>query len=86
MTFAVSMGALYVSYKTVFCLILLQLHTFYAHRYGPRVTFAVGMGALILGDLTLLMSGTYPMAVFGALLFLGVHWAVIQVRAWLHGV
>jgi len=45
------------------------------------VTFAVGMGALILGNLTLLLSGTYPLAVFGSLLFLGVHWAVIQVRA-----
>ena len=37
------------------------------------------MGALILGDLTLLMSGTHPIALFCSLLFLGVHWAVIQV-------
>eukprot|EP00200_Dunaliella_tertiolecta_P009812 CAMPEP_0202370656 /NCGR_PEP_ID=MMETSP1127-20130417/2221_1 /ASSEMBLY_ACC=CAM_ASM_000462 /TAXON_ID=3047 /ORGANISM="Dunaliella tertiolecta, Strain CCMP1320" /LENGTH=790 /DNA_ID=CAMNT_0048966661 /DNA_START=102 /DNA_END=2474 /DNA_ORIENTATION=- len=47
-------------------------------KYGPRVTFGVGMGALILGDLTLLMSGAHPMALFCSLLFLGVHWAVIQ--------
>ncbi|KAL6756999.1 major facilitator superfamily domain-containing protein [Haematococcus lacustris] len=47
-------------------------------RYGPRVTFAVGMTALILGNLTLLMSGAHPHAVFLACAFLGVHWGVIQ--------
>jgi hypothetical protein len=37
------------------------------------------MGALILGDLTLLLSGSHPIAVFGACLFLGLHWGVLQV-------
>lgn len=44
------------------------------------MTFAVGMGALVAGNLTLLLSGAQPFAVFAACCFLGVHWAVIQVR------
>lgn len=47
-------------------------------RYGARVTFGVGMSALVAGHLTMLLSGTYPMAVFAACAFLGVHWAVFQ--------
>ncbi|MEW5305886.1 MAG: hypothetical protein WDW36_008400 [Sanguina aurantia] len=47
-------------------------------KFGPRVTFAVGMSSLILGNLILLLTGTYPMAVFVSCLFLGIHWAVIQ--------
>jgi len=54
-------------------------HPAFMCRFGPRVTFAVGMGALILGDLTLLLSSSYPMALFASLVFFGVHWAVIQV-------
>ena len=47
-------------------------------KYGPRTTFAVGMASLVAGNLTLLLSQQYPIAVFASLLFLGVHWAVIQ--------
>ncbi len=47
------------------------------------MTFAVGIGALIAGDLVLLLSGPHPLALFASCLFLGVHWAVIQVStAW----
>jgi len=42
-------------------------------RYGPRVTFAVGMVAHILADMMLMASGTYPWAVFASLAFMGVH-------------
>ena len=42
-------------------------------RYGPRVTFAVGMIAHILADVMLMMSGVYPWAVFASLAFMGVH-------------
>jgi MFS family permease len=45
---------------------------------GPRTTFAVGMAALVLGNLTLLMSSTHPWAVFASTLFIGLHYAVIQ--------
>ncbi|KAG2483605.1 hypothetical protein HYH03_017547 [Edaphochlamys debaryana] len=47
-------------------------------KYGAGTTFAVGIGALIAGDLVLLLSGPHPMALFAACAFLGVHWAVIQ--------
>ncbi|GLI69735.1 hypothetical protein VaNZ11_014411, partial [Volvox africanus] len=47
-------------------------------RYGAGTTFAVGIGALIAGDLVLLLSGPHPLALFASCLFLGVHWAVIQ--------
>ncbi|GLC58839.1 hypothetical protein PLESTB_001406700 [Pleodorina starrii] len=47
-------------------------------KYGPGTTFAVGIGALIAGDLVLLLSGPHPLALFASCLFLGVHWAVIQ--------
>jgi hypothetical protein len=49
-------------------------------RYGPRVTFAVGMAALIAGNLMLMFSGVHPWTVFGACSLLGVHWAIIQAR------
>ncbi len=47
-------------------------------RHGPLTTFALGMSALIAGNLVLMLSGTHPMAVFVSCLFLGVHCAVIQ--------
>jgi MFS family permease len=47
-------------------------------KYGPRVTFGLGMAALVAGDLVLLASGTHPWAVFASLLFMGVHMGVIQ--------
>jgi len=47
-------------------------------KYGPRVTFGVGMAALVAGDLVLLASGAHPWAVFASLLFMGVHMGVIQ--------
>ncbi|KAG2437003.1 hypothetical protein HYH02_011435 [Chlamydomonas schloesseri] len=47
-------------------------------KYGAGTTFAVGISALIAGDLVLLLSGPHPMALFAACAFLGVHWAVIQ--------
>lgn len=47
-------------------------------KYGPRMTFALGMAALIAGDLVLLASGAWPPAVFVACVFWGVHWAVVQ--------
>lgn len=47
-------------------------------KYGSRTTFAVGMAALIVGDLILLASSQYPMAVFLACIFWGIHWAVVQ--------
>lgn len=50
-----------------------------ARRYGPKTTFAVGMGALVAGNLVLLASTTQPWAVYASCLFLGMHWAVIQV-------
>jgi len=42
------------------------------------MTFALGMAALIAGDLVLLASGVWPPAVFVACVFWGVHWAVVQ--------
>ncbi|KAI8472200.1 MAG: major facilitator superfamily domain-containing protein [Monoraphidium minutum] len=47
-------------------------------KHGPRMTFALGMAALIAGDLVLLTSGAWPPAVFVACIFWGVHWAVVQ--------
>ncbi|PNG99070.1 hypothetical protein TSOC_015157, partial [Tetrabaena socialis] len=47
-------------------------------KYGANTTLAVGVGALIAGDLVLLLSGPHPMALFASCIFLGVHWAVIQ--------
>eukprot|EP00798_Chlamydomonas_sp_ICE-L_P021254 gene21254-28171_t len=47
-------------------------------KFGPRTTFAVGVGALVMGNLTLLASATYPYAVFVSLFFLGAHWAIVQ--------
>ena len=47
-------------------------------KYGPKLTFALGMASLIAGDLILLLSGSWPHAVFVACLFWGVHWAVVQ--------
>ncbi|GFR42907.1 hypothetical protein Agub_g3903 [Astrephomene gubernaculifera] len=47
-------------------------------KYGPGTTFAVGISALIAGDLVLLAAGSHPLALFAACGFLGVHWAVIQ--------
>lgn len=44
------------------------------------MTFAVGISALIAGDLVLMFSGSHPASVYLACAFLGVHWAVIQVR------
>ncbi len=37
------------------------------------------MGALVLGDLVLLLSGPHPLAVFAACVLLGAHWGVLQV-------
>lgn len=47
-------------------------------RYGPRVTFGIGMAALVIADLVLLVSGTHPWAVFASLLFMGIHMGVFQ--------
>lgn len=47
-------------------------------KYGPRVTFSVGMASLVLGDLVLLQSGAQPWAVFAACVCWGVHWSVLQ--------
>ena len=47
-------------------------------RYGPRVTFAVGMAAHILADLVLMASGTYPWAVCASLIFMGVHMGIMN--------
>jgi MFS family permease len=47
-------------------------------KYGPRVTFALGMASLVLGDLVLLQSGSQPWAVFVACICWGVHWSVLQ--------
>ena len=47
-------------------------------RRGPRTTFALGMAALLAGDLVLLLSGAWPPAVFVACVLWGVHWAVVQ--------
>jgi hypothetical protein len=43
-----------------------------------RTTFALGMAALIAGDLVLLASGAWPPAVFVACVLWGAHWAVVQ--------
>eukprot|EP00878_Enallax_costatus_P019413 GHUV01020483.1.p1 GENE.GHUV01020483.1~~GHUV01020483.1.p1 ORF type:complete len:614 (+),score=191.77 GHUV01020483.1:715-2556(+) len=47
-------------------------------KYGHATTFALGMAALVAGDLVLLFSGAWPAAVFAACGFWGVHWAVVQ--------
>ena len=48
-------------------------------RLGHRVTFAVGMAALIAGDLCLVLSSAAaPWAVFVATAFWGAHVAVLQ--------
>ena len=49
-----------------------------ADKHGPRMTFALGMGALIAGDLVLCASALWPPAVFVACLFWGAHVAVAQ--------
>lgn len=47
-------------------------------KYGHATTFALGMSALVAGNLVLLFSGTWPAAVFVACGLWGVHWAVVQ--------
>ncbi|WIA38563.1 hypothetical protein OEZ86_001878 [Tetradesmus obliquus] len=47
-------------------------------KYGHATTFALGMAALVAGDLVLLFSGQWPWAVFVACGFWGAHWAVVQ--------
>lgn len=47
-------------------------------KYGHATTFALGMASLVAGDLVLLLSGSWPYAVFAACGFWGVHWAVVQ--------
>lgn len=47
-------------------------------KHGHATTFALGMAALVAGDVVLLFSGAWPAAVFVACGFWGVHWAVVQ--------
>lgn len=47
-------------------------------KYGHMTTFGLGMASLVAGDLILLLSGSWPYAVFAACGFWGVHWAVVQ--------